>query len=164
MVFSVVVNTTTLTTSFPGFSPTRPCGARNRREPWERGATLIVACEQAQLSGKIKPAKENHFSSAHSSRVMAALPPKMFLELAWVSLLASYVNWNNCTDIRHTLWTVFEYYPPLSFFESSSGPWWDLHCKTSHENMNGHVWTHPARRVTTSSICIILRSYARRNQ
>ena len=49
MVFSVVVNTTTLTTSFPGFSPTRPYGARNRREPWERGATLIVACEQAQF-------------------------------------------------------------------------------------------------------------------
>ena len=49
MVFSVVVNTTTLTTSFPGFSPTRPYGARNRREPWKRGATLIVACEQAQL-------------------------------------------------------------------------------------------------------------------
>ena len=49
MVFSVVVNTTTLTTSFPGFSPTRPYGATNRREPWERGATLIVACEHAHL-------------------------------------------------------------------------------------------------------------------
>ena len=39
MVFSVVVKTTTLTTSFPGFSPNRPYGATNRREPWERGAT-----------------------------------------------------------------------------------------------------------------------------
>ena len=126
--------------------------------------TKTMLMQNFEMTNKDHSGVLNHFSSAHSSHVMAAPPPKLFLELAQVSLLASYVNWNNCTDIRHTLWTVFESYPLLSFFESSSPPWWDLHCKTSHENMSEHVWTHPARRVTTSSVYIILRSYGRRNQ
>ena len=46
-----------MTPSFPGFSPTSPCGATSRREPWERDAVnycASVRVEQAYLASNVR--------------------------------------------------------------------------------------------------------------